>query len=342
MTSSNHMTTLSSVVSRKKGRDSATADKRLRESRTAMNYTYKDREFVFVDQLQQYLEELLCPICHEIVEEPQQTTCGHLFCKKCIHGVRGQHGSYRAAYQQCPVCRQNCSTHSDNFTERRVKNLRVSCPNQEQGCAWVGGLGDAMDHLNSQDGCANEDVNCPYGCGQCSQRKTINNHIMKNCPNRKYSCPHCGKIDTYVRITTTHYEKCEKFPLPCPNACDEVDIERCEVQNHLDYDCPKEKVDCTYKILGCNTQVERKLIGEHIANSKDEHLQLAMDKVVHLSHQLTELIDIVATLGESVEEMKQKEEARNIPDRGQLRGHPEFESSQLRGGKKTRYRRRAY
>ena len=193
-----------------------------------------------------------------------------------------------------------------------------------------------MDHLNSQDGCAYEDVSCPYGCGQRSQRKTINDHKMKDCLNRKYSCPHCNRVDTYVRITTAHYKKCEKFPLPCPNECGKVDIERCEVQNHRDYDCPKEKVECRYKILGCNTQVARKLIGEHIANSKDEHLQLAMDKVVHMSRQLTEVIDIVGDLGKSVEEMKKKEEAGNIPDRGQVRVIPEFEISRSKGSKTKR------
>ena len=41
------------------------------------------------------LEALQSPVCFEIVLEPVQTSCGHLFCKRCVEGVDG-----------CRVCRE--------------------------------------------------------------------------------------------------------------------------------------------------------------------------------------------------------------------------------------------
>ena len=42
------------------------------------------RSYVFVNQLEATLSELQCPICQEILLNPLQTTCGHLFCKHCL------------------------------------------------------------------------------------------------------------------------------------------------------------------------------------------------------------------------------------------------------------------
>lgn len=43
-------------------------------------------------------EELYCPICRRVLEEPMQSPCDHLFCRECIHG-------WLAANESCPVDR---------------------------------------------------------------------------------------------------------------------------------------------------------------------------------------------------------------------------------------------
>ena len=245
-----------------------------------LKYTYRDREFVILDQNQQYIEELFCPVCQGLVADPHQTTCGHLFCKDCFSTPVARKS------KRCPVCRQPCTTHSDNFTDRRLRNLRVRCTNQEHGCDWVGSLGEAMDHLESQNGCDYEEVGCTYGCGACGQRRIVREHELEECPYREYSCPYCGENSTYYEITSVHCNTCDNFPLKCPNNCKEETTPRALLEDHLDNECPKERVYCRYKSLGCEVVVERERLEEHNEASKDEHLRLSMEKVMDLSHRL--------------------------------------------------------
>ena len=51
---------------------------------TKNKYSYRGQDYSLLDQVP---EDLVCPICHELLDEPQQTVCGHLFCKKCLMKV---------------------------------------------------------------------------------------------------------------------------------------------------------------------------------------------------------------------------------------------------------------
>jgi hypothetical protein len=170
-----------------------------------------------------------------------------------------------------------------------MKNFTVKCPNQQKGCEWVGSLGEAMDHCQLQGGCDYEDVYCTNNCGMCGQRKGMKQHELEECSERTYSCPHCGKVDTYSVITTHHYFLCAQYPLKCPNNCKEETIARNLLEDHLNTKCPKKKVSCRYKSLGCDVEVEREQLEKHEEISKDEHLRLAMEKVMDLSCRMEEM-----------------------------------------------------
>ena len=99
------------------------------------SFSYKGKEYLFVEETKKNLEALQCPVCFEIVLEPVQTSCGQLFCEKCVRGTT-----------RCPACREQFTSVPDHFNNRRVKSLRVKCPFTAKGYKWVGDLGDVGDH----------------------------------------------------------------------------------------------------------------------------------------------------------------------------------------------------
>ncbi|KAI3375691.1 hypothetical protein L3Q82_003997 [Scortum barcoo] len=60
-------------------------------------------------------KDLKCSICIDLYVDPVTTTCGHSFCKKCLHG------SYKFNDLQCPLCKQYQSKTPDvNIVLRNI------------------------------------------------------------------------------------------------------------------------------------------------------------------------------------------------------------------------------
>lgn len=57
-----------------------------------------------------YNSYMKCPICLEIINNPQQqykTICNHYFCKECLNKWNN---SNQQNYNLCPICRQEINT----------------------------------------------------------------------------------------------------------------------------------------------------------------------------------------------------------------------------------------
>ena len=224
-------------------------------------FSYRGVTYTFVDTQQRSLEGLKCPICLELVSDPVQTNCGHLFCGECIKDT-----------EKCPIDREDFTTIQDHFNRRRLRSFKVKCPNSERGCKWQGDLGDVEGHTEGT--CISQEIECTKGCGDKMQRQNVPDHLHKNCPLRDYHCPHCQLQGTYKSITTSHFTFCGDFPLSCPAGCHGC-MPRNTMATHLQQTCPMEFVECEYKMLGCSELVRRKAIKEHIADDK-YHLKMAM------------------------------------------------------------------
>ena len=98
-----------------------------------------------------------CSICHLVLREPQQTDCGHVFCKTCI-------GRVQAMNKPCPVCNAQFSTFPDKKLQRDLNQLQVQCA-QNVGCDWVGMLGEFEKHLLA--GCS---IPCEFSYAGCMVR----------------------------------------------------------------------------------------------------------------------------------------------------------------------------
>ena len=238
----------------------------------AYSYSYKGVDYEFVDTLIELLEELKCAICLELVSDPVQTSCGHLFCGKCIKRTN-----------TCPIDRKQFTSHPDNFNDRRVRNFKVKCPKEGRGCQWQGELGDADKHTNTN--CDYQMVKCDNErCNVKVERRQLTRHRQSGCLHRMYKCPHCSdsKEDTYLEVTTTHFTTCENMPLPCPSGCGTHGLVRRDIAHHLSEDCPDELVSCALAIAGCQQIVKRKDRQQHLQD-KDLHLRTVVSSHMSLN-----------------------------------------------------------
>ena len=168
--------------------------------------------------------------------------------------------------------------------ERRVKGLKVKCPNWERGCRWQGDLGDTAQHTGTI--CQMETVLCPKGCKEKIVRGCLKQHSA-TCTQRAYMCPHCWFEDTFSNVTTTHFTACDCFPLTCPAGCHNR-YSRKQMASHL-AGCAEELVPCTYASIGCQEVIKRKWLQIHLQDKKDDHFQKAMEMVTQLGMAVTEL-----------------------------------------------------
>ena len=257
-------------------------------------YSYRGEDYEFVNTEKHFLEELKCSICLELVSDPVQTSCGHLFCGKCIKEA-----------ETCPVDHERFSASSDHYNERRVRNFKVNCPNKGRGCQWQGELGDADTHKSTN--CSYVIVACTNdGCDLEMERRHLDNHLSKSCSQRRYTCPYCSHQDTYQEVVTTHFTKCQEMPLPCPGRCGKCKLVRRNMAQHLSEECPEELVPCTYAISGCEETLKRKNLKKHLKD-KDQHFDTVM-----ASHSALSLLvrDIVTAVNSG---SQQKVEATHLP-----------------------------
>ena len=185
------------------------------------SFSYKGKEYLFVEETKKNLETLQCPVCFEIVLEPVQTSCGHLFCTKCVRGVT-----------KCPACQEPFTSVPDHFNNRRVLSLRVKCPFTANGCKWVGDLGDVGDHVAAR--CKFQTKPCPYCDFTTIHKEKLQKHLT-TCNSHTFRCPNgCGTAPSR-RGFNQHLEECPEQLVHCKFSilgCDAV-LPRKSMESHV-------------------------------------------------------------------------------------------------------------
>ena len=242
-------------------------------------FSYKGVEYEFIDETKKNLEDLVCPICQEILNDPLITDCGHLFCGKCL-----QQGGSRV--KNCPVCRQEYTSMNDQFHARKIGGLKVKCPNAGKGCEWSGELRDAEGHVKTAS-CQYAEVLCKNSCGEYFQQRLICDHETAKCLKRPYSCPYCDLEGTFTDIISSHFTVCASLPVACPTGCGRKEP-RNTLLSHLG-ECDRRPVKCKYSKIGCPAILEAKDMEQHLEAQKDKHLELSMDAIVKLTTCVSQL-----------------------------------------------------
>ncbi|KAI4793116.1 hypothetical protein KUCAC02_032925 [Chaenocephalus aceratus] len=119
-------------------------------------------------------EDLLCPICSGVLEEPVQAPhCEHAFCNACIT-------QWFAQQQICPVDRTVVTLAHLRPVPRIMRNmlskLQISCDNAGFGCGATLRLDQLTSHLRDCQHNPKRPVSCVEGCGLEMPKDEVPNH----------------------------------------------------------------------------------------------------------------------------------------------------------------------
>ena len=240
----------------------------------------------FVDPPQELQTE--CAICLHVVREPYLVDCcGYRFCRVCIENVdtEARKASRCLRYPKladCPLCKKKFTTVPDKLLERTLKQKHVYCQNKDLGCKWVDELSQLEKHLNlnpnrgvSDDdrlrGCRFVQLKCSY-CDDLIERRKMENHEL-NCPKRSITCTHCGKYTSSADDVCRHWETCPSFPVACPQGCGRA-CKRVGIKNHISQSCPLTHIKCKYYDIGCEAEIVRVNMPDHLEESATLHVTL--------------------------------------------------------------------
>ena len=191
--------------------------------------------------------------------------CGQKICRECVEWIKNDR-------KPCPLCNKTDFTFlRDHGLERQLKARDVFCSKKKLGCEWKGKLGDFEQHLNENPspeeqltGCGFVEVECKHGCGEWYERFFIDTHQNEECLQRPYSCEYCEECNsTFEDVTEIHYAMCGKYPVTCPNKCQNDPFEQSKIEYHLNDECPLTEVSCPFAYAGCEVKLPRKDMSGH-------------------------------------------------------------------------------
>ncbi len=163
-------------------------------------------------------EELICSICWNILNDPQQCKNGHSFCKLCIEDAITKR-------EACPTCNVPLTVDKLSFSllsRNLIQGLKVKCSSvhqvEDERCKWQGPLAQLNEHLLEE--CPLQMIQCPLfseGCLNCSGtvlRKDLVNHLISNSKASTTmlaaASAQAGRLQIQIRELTSEKDGLEK------------------------------------------------------------------------------------------------------------------------------------
>ncbi|XP_063969573.1 E3 ubiquitin-protein ligase TRIM71-like [Lytechinus pictus] len=140
-------------------------------------------EKIEIEKASSTSQDLICPLCLDIFDEPTILTCGHTFCRKCLKKYDLTHQDID--HMVCPLCRE-----ITKLSANRVDDLRLNVP--INGC---------VDDYHAKCGGMNAVLELRPKCTACKlQQDAVS--FCRTCNN--YICDKCLQPHQYMTMFEDH------------------------------------------------------------------------------------------------------------------------------------------
>lgn len=204
--------------------------------------------------------DVVCSICHGVMQDASFIDCGHTFCQSCItSAVRND--------ARCPMCRADFYDIRPALLVRQwIKKLPVKCTD----CDWTGPQANLKAHC----------LKCPNKlrpCDRCLQEvkgMDMERHQKESCPCQDAICGYCKLVQRRNELSFHMQYECKVMKTTCRKCHSEV--------NMATHQCPRVIRACPYSYLGCTKRLGHKKMQQHLQDKADWHASLVKDhKGVH-------------------------------------------------------------
>ncbi|KAL6628711.1 SPRY-domain-containing protein [Neocallimastix sp. 'constans'] len=209
------------------------------------DFTIKYDELEYIEENQELLEKLCCPIC----KLPYQSSsvrlkCGHIFCKEHINDLLDNLNNI-----VCVI--DNNVTGIDEIKPETIitstaDTLKVKCPYHRQGCNWEDSRSNLLGHWKNS--CKYVLFNCSYpNCPYKCVKDKLEEH-EKDCQWKPYECSYFKcTFKGIVKDKEEHEKVCQWKLVKCPNKDCNVEVARCKFTEHK-WKCPNQVRDLNFLI----------------------------------------------------------------------------------------------
>ncbi|XP_041485640.1 E3 ubiquitin-protein ligase TRIM71-like [Lytechinus variegatus] len=140
-------------------------------------------EKIEIEKASSSSQDLICPLCLDIFDEPTILTCGHTFCRKCLKKYDLTHQDID--HMVCPLCRE-----ITKLSANRVDDLRLNA--SINGC---------VDDYHAKCGGMNAVLELRQKCTACKlQQDAVS--FCRTCNN--YICDKCLQPHQYMTMFEDH------------------------------------------------------------------------------------------------------------------------------------------
>ena len=156
-------------------------------------------------------------------------------------------------------------------------------------CEWRGKYSELATHLGKD--CPGVEVGCANaGCSAKVLRCRLEEHGAE-CDFRREPCEHCGEQVLRSAMANHIEEDCQRAPVECD--CGKS-FPRAAFAAH-EASCPEVYCPCEYADLGCEEEVKRKDLPQHMDSAAKAHNSLLLRKVLGLQSQVDALRTLTLT-----------------------------------------------